>query len=139
MKRFEGSWKIDPILVDVGESSATSDSIFKDREAPIGRVASLVKLHQELQPAIQPPPPISWYVRGITAKTTENLLIDLQAEAKRLREGTVVEDAAGTQLLKAIDKELEQSPLLHKQFKPSLNKSPGVTRRRARRNHLRDK
>jgi hypothetical protein len=33
-----------------------------------------------------PPPPFKGYVRGITAKTTEDLMHELQAEGRRLRE-----------------------------------------------------
>jgi hypothetical protein len=41
---------------------------------------------QVVQPALVPPPPFKGYVRGITTKTTEMLLHDLQAEGKRLRD-----------------------------------------------------
>jgi len=43
---------------------------------------------QVLQPALVPPPPIKGYVRGITAKATEVLTLNLQAEGRRLRQGT---------------------------------------------------
>eukprot|EP00246_Nothoceros_aenigmaticus_P004235 TRINITY_DN15687_c0_g1_i1.p1 TRINITY_DN15687_c0_g1~~TRINITY_DN15687_c0_g1_i1.p1 ORF type:complete len:323 (+),score=53.47 TRINITY_DN15687_c0_g1_i1:226-1194(+) len=129
MKKFEGSWKIEPVFVDLDDTSVSSAS------TP-GRVASLVKLHQDLQPALVPPPPISWYVRGITAKATERLLLDLQVEAKRLREGSTLDEM---QLQEKIDLELKESPVLHRQLKPSLKTSPGVNRRKTRRNHLRDK
>lgn len=45
----------------------------------------MVTLEQLIQPAIVPPPPISWYLRGITARTTEMLIHDLLAEAARIR------------------------------------------------------
>ena len=48
-------------------------------------MGSKVTLQQILQPAIIPPPPISWYLRGITARTTEMLINDLLAEAARIR------------------------------------------------------
>ncbi len=41
---------------------------------------------QVVQPAMVPPPPFKGYVRGITAKTTEDLMHELQAEGRRLRE-----------------------------------------------------
>ena len=44
-----------------------------------------MSLEQLIQPAIVPPPPISWYLRGITTKTTEMLINDLLAEAARIR------------------------------------------------------
>jgi hypothetical protein len=43
---------------------------------------------QVLQPALVPPPLIKGYVRGITAKATEVLTLNLQAEGRRLRQGT---------------------------------------------------
>jgi hypothetical protein len=42
-------------------------------------------LDQLIETAILPPPPISWYLRGITSKTTEMLVNDLIAETARLR------------------------------------------------------
>ena len=50
-----------------------------------GRVGSLVTLEQLVQPSIVPPPPISWYLRGITSRTTEMLVYDLIAEADRIK------------------------------------------------------
>lgn len=44
---------------------------------------------QVVQPAVVPPPPFKSYVRGITTRTTETLLQDLQAEGKRLRESSL--------------------------------------------------
>jgi len=44
---------------------------------------------QVVQPAVLPPPPFKGYVRGITTRTTETLLQDLQAEGKRLRESSL--------------------------------------------------
>lgn len=44
---------------------------------------------QVVQPAVVPPPPFKNYVRKITTRTTEMLLQDLQAEGKRLREGSL--------------------------------------------------
>ncbi|XP_024519125.1 uncharacterized protein LOC112342091 [Selaginella moellendorffii] len=85
MKRFEGTWEIKPFYVD-GEPGEA------------GRVASLVNLHQEVQPVLIPPPPVSWYVRGITTKTTEMMIGDLQAEGKRIREGNEDDDEANLQV-----------------------------------------
>lgn len=50
-----------------------------------GRIGSKVSLEQLIQPAIVPPPPISWYLRGITTRTTEMLINDLLDEAARIR------------------------------------------------------
>ncbi|KAG0610286.1 hypothetical protein M758_7G053700 [Ceratodon purpureus] len=78
MKQFEGSWKVDPFYVDAQGNPALENAA--------DRVASIVHLEQVVQPAMVPPPPFKSYVRGITTRTTEMLLQDLQAEGKRLRE-----------------------------------------------------
>ncbi|CAM6041968.1 unnamed protein product [Sphagnum compactum] len=78
MKQFEGSWKVQPLYVDSDGGPAPEDNA--------NRVASIVSLQQVVQPAIVPPPPFKGYVRGITAKTTEDLMHELQAEGRRLRE-----------------------------------------------------
>lgn len=44
-----------------------------------------MSLEQIIQPTLVPPPPISWYLRGITTKTTEMIVNDLIAEAARIR------------------------------------------------------
>jgi hypothetical protein len=80
MKQFEGSWKIQPFYIDAEGGPAPEDNA--------NRVASIVFLQQVLQPALVPPPPIKGYVRGITAKATEVLTLNLQAEGRRLRQGT---------------------------------------------------
>lgn len=51
-----------------------------------GRVGTLLKLEQLVQPSVVPPPPISWYIKGITTRTVETLIHDLIAESTRLRE-----------------------------------------------------
>ncbi|KAK4485769.1 hypothetical protein RD792_008415 [Penstemon davidsonii] len=51
-----------------------------------GRIASKLVLEQLIQPSIVPPAPISWYLRGITTKTTEMLITDLLTEAARIRQ-----------------------------------------------------
>ncbi|TYH88560.1 hypothetical protein E1A91_D01G185000v1 [Gossypium mustelinum] len=90
MKKFEGQWRIEPIFVD-------EETCFPFKPKTLaeycscsegkGRIGSKVSLDQLVQPAIVPPPPISWYLRGITAKTTEMLIHDLVAEADRLTGG----------------------------------------------------
>ncbi|PIN05593.1 hypothetical protein CDL12_21864 [Handroanthus impetiginosus] len=89
MEKFEGSWKIDPLFIDEElchslkpKSLTEYVSCTKGR----GRIASKLRLEQLIQPSIVPPPPISWYLRGITTKTTEMLINDLLAEAARIRQ-----------------------------------------------------
>ncbi|XP_039116535.1 uncharacterized protein LOC120251949 [Dioscorea cayenensis subsp. rotundata] len=90
MKKFEGCWKIEPLFVDEQlcypdkpETVAEYDVCTAGR----GRVGSILNLQQLIQPAIVPPPPISWYLRGITTKTTQMLINDLITETARLRGG----------------------------------------------------
>ncbi|XP_043707852.1 uncharacterized protein LOC122657135 [Telopea speciosissima] len=88
MKRFEGCWRVDPLFVDEQLCFPFKPNSWVDYISCTGgkgRVGSRVSLEQLIQPALVPPPPISWYLRGITAKTTEMLINDLQAEAGRIR------------------------------------------------------
>jgi hypothetical protein len=88
MRKFEGCWKIDPIFVDkevcLPFDPCTLDEYDSCTDGG-GRVGSAITLDQLIEPAILPPPPISWYLRGITSKTTEMLVNDLIAETARLR------------------------------------------------------
>ncbi|PKI62761.1 hypothetical protein CRG98_016860 [Punica granatum] len=88
MKRFEGHWRVEPLFVDEDICSPLKPSTLEDYKSCTGgkgRVASRVSLDQLIQPALVPPPPISWYLRGITTRTTEMLINDLVAEAVRIR------------------------------------------------------
>jgi hypothetical protein len=44
------------------------------------------------QSVIIPPPPFGGYVRGITTRTTVEMMQELQTEARRLREGSASDD-----------------------------------------------
>ncbi|CAN6195601.1 unnamed protein product [Urochloa humidicola] len=88
MKKFEGCWRIEPIFVDKEVCSPPNPSTLEEYETctgGTGRVASAITLDQLIEPALLPPPPISWYLRGITSRTTEMLVNDLIAETARLR------------------------------------------------------
>ncbi|XP_057949043.1 uncharacterized protein LOC131144422 isoform X1 [Malania oleifera] len=88
MKEFQGLWRVEPVLVDEKFCFPFKPKTLADYYACTGgkgRIGSKVSLDQLIQPAIVPPPPISWYLRGITAKTTEMLINDLLAEAARIR------------------------------------------------------
>ncbi|MBA0550946.1 hypothetical protein Golob_021853, partial [Gossypium lobatum] len=90
MKKFEGQWRIEPIFVDEETCFPFKPKTLAEYcscSGGKGRIGSKVSLDQLVQPAIVPPPPISWYLRGITAKTTEMLIHDLVAEADRLTGG----------------------------------------------------
>lgn len=88
MKRFEGCWRVEPLFVDEKTCFPYKPTTWADYNSYTGgkgRIGSKVSLDQLIQPSIVPPPPISWYLRGITAKTTEMLINDLLAEAARIR------------------------------------------------------
>ncbi|XVF02468.1 hypothetical protein REPUB_Repub04eG0178000 [Reevesia pubescens] len=88
MKKFEGHWRIEPIFVDEKTCFPFKPKTWAEYcscTGGKGRIGSKVNLDQLIQPAIVPPPPISWYLRGITAKTTEMLINDLLAEAARIK------------------------------------------------------
>ncbi|CAN8235754.1 unnamed protein product [Cochlearia groenlandica] len=90
MKRFEGSWKVKPLFVDEDMCDRLKPKTVEEYNRCTGgkgRIGSKVTLNQLIQPAVVPPPPISWYLRGITAKTTEMLIHDLLAETARIRRG----------------------------------------------------
>lgn len=89
MQRFEGCWKMEPIFVDEElchpfKPPSLTDYVTCTKGK--GRIASKLSLEQLIQPSIVPPPPISWYLRGIMTKTTEMLITDLLAEAARIRQ-----------------------------------------------------
>lgn len=86
MKKFEGTWEVKPVYVDAPHCDRLSNPE-DDPSCNRSRRASEIHFKQVLQPILVPPPPVSWYIRGISSKQTESLLQDLQAEAKRLREG----------------------------------------------------
>ena len=88
MKKFEGHWRVESIFVDEKICLPFKPKTWAEYcscTGGKGRIGSRVSLDQLIQPAIVPPPPISWYLRGITAKTTEMLINDLLAEAARLK------------------------------------------------------
>ncbi|KAK7361852.1 hypothetical protein VNO77_03937 [Canavalia gladiata] len=101
MKKFEGCWRVEPLFVDEAMCFPFKPMTKEDYNACTrgkGRIGSKVSLQQILQPAIVPPPPISWYLRGITARTTEMLITDLLAETARIRGGYEAEMSMGEEL-----------------------------------------
>ncbi|XP_054823279.1 uncharacterized protein LOC129321519 [Prosopis cineraria] len=90
MKKFEGCWRVEPLFVDENICYPFKPKTKEEYNVCTrgkGRIGSRVSLQQILEPTIVPPPPISWYLRGITTRTTEMLINDLRAEAARIREG----------------------------------------------------
>ncbi|KAK9117166.1 hypothetical protein Sjap_016113 [Stephania japonica] len=91
MEKFEGCWKVEPLFIDEQLCHPFKPKTLDEYNSCTGgkgRVGSLLSLVQLVQPAILPPPPLSWYLRGITARTTEMLISDLAAEAARIRDAS---------------------------------------------------
>ncbi|XP_039072094.1 uncharacterized protein LOC120219348 isoform X2 [Hibiscus syriacus] len=89
MKKFEGYWRVEPLFVDEETCFPFKPKTWAEYcscTGGKGRIGSKVSLDQLIQPAIAPPPPISWYLSGIPAKTTEMLINDLLAEADRIKD-----------------------------------------------------
>lgn len=108
MRKFEGCWKVEPVLLDENMCHPFKPKTAKEYMSCTkgkGRIGSLVSLEQIIEPAVIPPPPISWYLRGITIRTTEMLINDLLAETARIR-GVSSSDSITEQVLseKILDK-----------------------------------
>ncbi|WZZ72338.1 uncharacterized protein LOC106358112 [Brassica napus] len=91
MKVFEGCWRVEPLFIDEHLCESLKPKTQEDYDRCTngrGRIGSKVTMDQMFQPsAILTPPPLSWYIRGITTKTTESMIEDLLAEAARIRGG----------------------------------------------------
>ncbi|KAH1198183.1 hypothetical protein AAZX31_18G128500 [Glycine max] len=101
MKKFEGCWRVEPLFVDEAMCHPFKPVTKEDYNACTrgkGRIGSKVSLEQILQPSIVPPPPLSWYLRGITARTTEMLINDMLAETARIRGGYEAEKSKAEEL-----------------------------------------
>ncbi|EOA36763.1 hypothetical protein CARUB_v10012631mg [Capsella rubella] len=91
MKVFKGNWKIEPIYVDserlCKQKKPKSLQEYKTCSGGQGRIASKVIMDQYFQP--YSPfnlPPISWFIRDFTIRTTKTLLKMLQYASVTLRE-----------------------------------------------------
>ncbi|KAL2612866.1 hypothetical protein R1flu_024558 [Riccia fluitans] len=84
MKKFQGSWKIEPKYDNESGSSSSENGENSDSENSKKLIGSWVNLQQIVQPALIPPWPLSNYVRGISAQILKDVCADLQQEAMRL-------------------------------------------------------
>lgn len=114
MKRFEGCWRVEPWFVDEKLCYPLKPKTWEDYNSCTGgkgRIGSKVSLDQLIQPALVPPPPISWYLRGITTRTTEMLITDLLAETARVRGGLNPVKSGNNHELSdnTLDKQLEET------------------------------
>ncbi|CAH2033733.1 unnamed protein product [Thlaspi arvense] len=84
MKVFEGSWKIEPLYVDQGRLCKSrepkSRQEYKNCSSGLGKIGTKVTMEQRFEPSsLLNLPPISWYIRETTIKTTKTLLEDFQS------------------------------------------------------------
>ncbi|CAH8382968.1 unnamed protein product [Eruca vesicaria subsp. sativa] len=90
MKVFEGNYKVEPVYVDqerlCKKRLPKSAAEYRKCSGGQGKIGSKLIINQYFQP--YPPfnlPPLSWYIRGSTIKTSKNLLIALQNTATSAR------------------------------------------------------
>ncbi|XP_058005717.1 uncharacterized protein LOC110641631 isoform X2 [Hevea brasiliensis] len=108
MKKFEGCWRVEPVFVDECVCHPFKPKTWIDYYSCTegkGRIGSKVSLEQIIQPTLVPPPPISWYLRGITSRTTEMIVNDLIAEAARIRGDFSTAASKGSETSKDFDYE----------------------------------
>ncbi|XP_024008031.1 uncharacterized protein LOC18992594 [Eutrema salsugineum] len=90
MKTLEGSWKVEPDFVDQERLCKSklpeSREEYKRCSGGKGKVGSKVTMEQIFQPSsLLNLPPVSWFIRGITIKTTKALLEDLRKAGATFR------------------------------------------------------
>lgn len=88
MRKFSGSWKLEP-LDEIGPESLESCTQSQNQGEVLqmnGGLGSWVTFNQIVEPSIIPPWPLNGYVRGVTAKIVREILADLQLECTRLAE-----------------------------------------------------
>ncbi|KAF2589099.1 hypothetical protein F2Q70_00040386 [Brassica cretica] len=97
MKVFEGSFKVEPVYVDqerlCKKKLPKNQEEYKKCSGGQGKTASKLTINQYFEP--YPPfnlPPLSWYIRGSTIKTSKNLLSALQNTSKIIRTAKLPED-----------------------------------------------
>ncbi|EOA38873.1 hypothetical protein CARUB_v10011238mg [Capsella rubella] len=95
MKVFKGSYKVEPLYVDserlCKRMEPESAEEYQKCSRGQGKIASKVIMDQYFQP--YPPlnlPPCSWFIRGITIKTTKNVLNKLQRWGFSIRNPGVI-------------------------------------------------
>lgn len=95
IKVFEGNWKVDPIFVDeerfCKNRSPKSREEYKRCSGGEGKLASRVTMEQRFQPCtLLNLPPVSWYIRGKTIKTTKTLLTMIQEWCAKIQKAQCV-------------------------------------------------
>ncbi|XP_024008619.1 uncharacterized protein LOC18992602 isoform X2 [Eutrema salsugineum] len=90
MAMFEGSYEVEPMYVDserfCKHMKPKSREEYRKCSGGQGRIASKVKLDQIFKPSpLFNVPPISWFIRKVTVKTTKTLAEDLQTASAVIR------------------------------------------------------
>ncbi|KAJ4879684.1 hypothetical protein Rs2_36738 [Raphanus sativus] len=90
MEVFEGNYKVEPVYVDqerlCKKRLPKSPEEYRKCSGGQGKIGSKLTINQYFEP--YPPfnlPPLSWYIRGSTIKTSKKLLNALQNTAKSVR------------------------------------------------------
>lgn len=93
MKAFEGNYKVEPIFVDkerlCKKRIPMTQEEYKKCSGGQGKLASKLTIDQYYQP--YPPfnlPPLSWFIRGMTIKTSKSLLAQVQDTSIAMRTAT---------------------------------------------------
>lgn len=93
MKAFEGNYKVEPIFVDkerlCKKRIPMTREEYKKCSGGQGKVASKLTIDQYYQP--YSPfnlPPLSWFIRGMTVKTSKSLLAQVQDTSIAVRTAT---------------------------------------------------
>ncbi|KAL3680228.1 hypothetical protein R1sor_023184 [Riccia sorocarpa] len=91
MKKFQGTWKVEPKYDDESGSSSLEkgENTNGEHSSSSKLVGSWVNLQQIVQPALIPPWPLNNYVRGVCGQIIKDVCADLQQEALRLAEQKV--------------------------------------------------
>ncbi|KAF2616457.1 hypothetical protein F2Q68_00041038 [Brassica cretica] len=112
MKEFQGDYKVEPIYVDqkrlCKKRLPKSPEEYKKCSGGQGRIGSKLTINHYFQP--YPPfniPPLSWFIHGITIKTSKNLLNALQEMALIVREAGPPSEEA----IKAREKNIIELPV----------------------------
>lgn len=89
MRKFSGSWKLEPLQGPESDSKRQvtgTENSDVDKTSDPTMIGTWVHFHQVLEPTLMPPWPLKGYLRSVTEKIIREMLGDLQRECLRLSE-----------------------------------------------------